>query len=152
MLAEDHDPGRVLLLHSVSHYASRMGRPASKWDNRTFANQGDVSYGTAPLAVWGPTYLHLAPSVYVPSTVAIDTSLAGDPNVTLLGPYGAGDVGAEIICCCKTVYVPAPYVGFLLSADICPVEAWNRLRGAIVNAVAEAACWHIINWLRTAIV
>ena len=26
-LAKDRDPGRVYLLHSVSHYASRMGRP-----------------------------------------------------------------------------------------------------------------------------
>ena len=70
-----------------------MGRHASKWDNRMFANWGDVSYGTVPLAVWDPTYLHLAPSVYVPSAAYIDTYLAGDPNVTLLGPYGAGDAG-----------------------------------------------------------
>ena len=26
-LAADQDPGRISLLHSVSHYASRMGRP-----------------------------------------------------------------------------------------------------------------------------
>ena len=81
---KDRDPGRVLLLHSISHYASRMGRPASQWYNRTFANRGDVSYGTAPLAVWDPTYIHLAPAVYVPSASTIDTSLVGDPNVTLL--------------------------------------------------------------------
>ena len=152
MLYEDHDPGSVSLLHSVSHYASWMGRPDRKWDDRTFANRGDVSYGTAPLAVWDPTYLHLAPAIYVPSAAAIDTSLAGDPNVTLLGPYGAGDTGVEIICCCKTVYVPAPYVGLLLSADRSPVEYWNRFHGAIVDAASEAACRPIIDWLRAAIV
>ena len=76
-LAKDRDPSRVPLLHSISHYASRMGRTASKWDDRTFANRGYVSDGTAPLAVWDPTYLHLAPSVYVPIATAIDTSLAG---------------------------------------------------------------------------
>ena len=151
-LAEDHDPGRVSLIHSVSHYASQMGRPASKWDYRTFANQGDVSYGTAPLAVWDHTYLHLAPAVYVTSAAAIDTFLVGDPNVTLLGPYGAGNAGTEIIHCRKTVYFPTPYVGLLLSADISLVEAWNQLRGAIVDDVAEAACWPIIDWLRAAIV
>ena len=42
-IAEDRDPGRVSLPHSVSHYPSRMGRPASQWDNRTFANRVDVS-------------------------------------------------------------------------------------------------------------
>ena len=68
-----------------------------------FANQGDVSYGTAPLAVWDPTYLHPAPAVYVPRAAAIDTSLPGDPNITLLGPYGAGDAGVNIIRCSKSV-------------------------------------------------
>ena len=129
-----------------------MGRPANKWDDRTLSNRGDVSYSTATLAVWDLTYLHLAPAVYVPSAAAVETYLSGNPNVTLLGPYGAGDAGVKIICCRKTVYVPEPYVGLLLSADLSPVEAWNRLRGATVDPVAEAACWPIIDWLRVAIV
>ena len=45
-LAKDWDPGRILLIHSVSYNASRMGQPSSKWDDGTFANHGDVSYGT----------------------------------------------------------------------------------------------------------
>ena len=96
-IVEDRNPSRVSLLHSVSHYASRMGRPTSKWVDRTFANVGEVSYGTTPLAVWDPTYLHLAPAIYLPISAAIDTSLSGDPNVTLLGPYGAGDAGGRNI-------------------------------------------------------
>ena len=104
-----------------------MGRPASCWDDKTFANQGDVFYSTAPLSVWDPTYLHLAPSVYVPSVTAIDTSLAGNPTINLLVPYRAGDAGAEFIHCRKTVYVPTPYVGLLLSNNLTPLEAWNRL-------------------------
>ena len=63
-----------------------------------------------------PTYLHFALAVYAPRAAAIDTSLSGDANVTLLGTYGAGDAGVEIIRCRKTVYVPAPYVGLLLCA------------------------------------
>ena len=122
-LAEVHDPGRVSLLHSVSHYTSWMGQTASKWDNRTLVNQGDISYGTAPLGVRYPTYLHLALAVYMLSAAAIDTSLSGKPNVTLLGPHDAGDTGVGIICCCKTVYVPPPTVSLLLSADISPVES-----------------------------
>ena len=102
-LTEDQEPGRVLLIHSVSHYVSCMGQTFSKWDDRTFANRGDVSYGTTPLALWDPTYLHLALAVYVPSADTIDTSLAGNSNITLLGPYSAGDTGVEIIRCRKTV-------------------------------------------------
>ena len=107
-LADDREPSRISLIHSVSYYASRMGRPPCKWDEGTFANRGDVSYVTVPLAMWDPTYLHLAPAVYVLSTAAIDTSLSGNTNITFLGPFGAGDAGVEIIRCCKTVYVPAP--------------------------------------------
>ena len=129
-----------------------MGCPARKWDYRTFTKQGDVSYGTVPLAMWDPTYLHLYPALYVPSTAAIDISLAGYPNVTLLGPYGVGDAGAEIIYFRKTVYVPAPYVGLLLSEDLSPVEAWNRLWGEIFNTAAEAVYRCIIDWLHDAIV
>ena len=84
-----------------------MGRPASRWENRTFSNQENVSYSTAPLAVWDITYLHLAPAIYIPSTAAIHTSLDGDPTINLLGPYGVGDAGAEIICCRNTMYIPA---------------------------------------------
>ena len=151
-LSEDRDTGRVSLLHSISHYTSRMVRPASQWDERIFANHVDVSYGTVPLAAWDPTYLHLAPAVYVPSAATIDTSLDGDPNVTLLGPYGAVDVGAKIIHFCKTVYVPVPYVGLLLSDDLTPVEAWNRLRGDIVDPTSKTDCRPIIDWLRATIV
>ena len=91
-----------------------MGRPPCWWDDGTFANRGDVAYGTSPLANWDPTYLHLAPAVHVPSAAAIDASLASDPNLTMLGPYGAGDAGVETTRCRKTVYVPAPYVRLLL--------------------------------------
>ena len=94
-IAKDCDPGCVWLLHFISHYASQMGRPACKWDDRAFLNRGGVSYCTAPLAVWYPTHLHLAPAVYVPSAAAIDTSLAGYPSIILLGPYGAGDMGTK---------------------------------------------------------
>ena len=139
-LAEYWDPVHISLLHSVSYYASWMGQPPFRWDDGTFANRRYVSYGTAPLTLWDPTYLHLAPAVYVPSATAINTSLSGDANVTLLGPYGAGDAGVEIIRCRKTVYVPAPYVGLLLCDDITKVEAWNHLHGEIFGAVAEAAC------------
>ena len=151
-LAEDRDPGRVSLLHSVSNYTRRMVTPPCQWDVGNFANRGDMSYGTAPLANWDPTYLHLSPDVYVPSAAAIDTSLSGDANLTLLGPYGVVDAGAEIIRCCKTVYIPAPYVGLLLGTNLTLIEACNCLRGDIVKATAEDAYRPLIEWICAAIV
>ena len=109
-LVADRDPSRISLLHTVSHYASRMGRPPCCWDGESFANRGDVTFGTAPLAHWYPAYLHLTAAVHVPSAAAIDTAIAGEAGLKMMGPYGAGDAGVESVRCRKTVYVPAPYV------------------------------------------
>ena len=115
------------------------------------SNRGDVTFGTAPLAHWDPAYLHLAAAVHVPSAAMIDAAIVGDAGLKMMGPYGAGDTGVESVCCRKTVYVPAPYVGLLLSGDLTPIEAWQRLRGAIVNAATEDACRPIVDWLRAAL-
>ena len=80
-----------------------------------------MTYGTAPLAQWDPAYLHLASAVHVSSAAMIDAAIAGDTNLKMLGPYAVGDAGVESICCRKTVYVPAPYVGLLFSSDLTPV-------------------------------
>ena len=50
------------------------------------------------------------------------------------------------------MYVPTPYAGLLLGANLTPVEAWNLLWGAIVDTTAEDASWPLIDWLRAAIV
>ena len=39
----------------------------------------------------------------------------------------------------------------MLSCDLTPVEAWQRLRGAIVDVAAEDACRPIVDWLRAAL-
>ena len=121
-LTADRYPGRISLLHTVSHYVSRMGRPPCRWDGESFANQGDVAFGTAPLAHWDPAYLYLAAAVNVPSAAAIDATISGDAGLKMMGPYGAGDAGVESVCCRKTVYVPAPYVDLLLGGYLTPVE------------------------------
>ena len=110
-----------------------------------------MTFRTAPLAQWGPTYLHLTTAVHAPSAARIDAAIAGDADLKMVVPYGAGDAGVESVRCRKTVYVPAPYVGLLLGGDLTPVEAWQRLRGATVDAAAEDACRPIINWLRAAL-
>ena len=82
-----------------------------------------MTFGTAPLAHWDPAYLHLATAVHVPSAAALDAAIAGEAGLKMMGPYGAGYTGVESVCCRKTVYVSAPYVGLLLSGDLTPVEA-----------------------------
>ena len=71
-------------LHTVSHYASRMGRSPCRWDGKSFANRGDVTFGTAPLAHWDPAYLHLAAAVHVPSASTIDAAIAGNAGMKMM--------------------------------------------------------------------
>ena len=91
-----------------------MVRPASKWDDRTFVNQGYTSYGTASLEVCDPTYPHLALAVYVPSAAAVYTSLDGNPNITLLGPYGAGDAGGQNHTLLQDIVCPRHLYGLIV--------------------------------------
>ena len=101
-----------------------MGRPSCRWDGEAFANRGDVTFRTDPLTHWDPGYLHLAAAVHVPSAAMIDAAIAGDADLKMVGPYGAGDAGVQSVRCRKKVYVPTPYVGLLLVGDLTPVEAW----------------------------
>ena len=104
-----------------------MGRPPCLWDDKKFANRGDVTFGTAPLAQWDPAYLRLAPAVHVPSAAMIDAAIVGDANLKMLGHYDAGDAGVESVRCRKTVYVPAPYVGDC-SPQALPCFDWGQIR------------------------
>ena len=61
----------------------QWGGPPCRWENETFVNQGDVSYGTAPLDQWDPAYLHLHPAILVPSAAVIDTAIDGYPDLKL---------------------------------------------------------------------
>ena len=68
-------------------------RPPCCWDDETFANRGDVTYSTAPSAQWDTAYLHLALAIHVPITTVIKAAISEDPDLKMLGPYGAADTG-----------------------------------------------------------
>ena len=87
-----------------------MGRLPCRWDVETFANRGDVTFGTALLAHWDPAYLHLAAAVHVPSAAAIDAAIAGDAGLKMMRPSGAGDAGVESVHCLATAYAFNPCV------------------------------------------
>ena len=76
-IAEDCNPGRLLLLHSVSYCESWVGLTASRWDGKTLTNRGDVSYGTAPWAKCG-----IPPTSTFPQTFTCQAL----PRLTLTSP------------------------------------------------------------------
>ena len=42
------DPRRIVLMQSVSHFVSRLGRPAAKWDSKAFSATGSVRPAQSP--------------------------------------------------------------------------------------------------------
>ena len=83
-------PGRILLLNYVSQFASRMGRPVTKWDLKAFVSTGDMVAGSVYLYNSDPRYLNLLHnSLNVPIHTEIDTTLAETP------PHPTGTYGRQ---------------------------------------------------------
>ena len=115
-----------------------MGLMASLWANGFFASKGDITYGTIACVDWPPASLQqIRATFHVPTDLAIDAELSADPYTNLLGPFYSTDVNMEPLCICKTIYLPAPFVGIFLKQDLTPVEDWTRLCSTIIDGGIE---------------
>ena len=126
-----------------------MGLLESPWDDVSFASKGDIACSTIACVNWLTASLHqIGSTVYFPTDLAIDTTLVADLDANLLGPFTSNDVNVEPLCIYKTICLPAPFIEIFLKWDLTPVEAWTRLRGAIIDGGLEVDCSPIIEWIR----
>lgn len=153
-------PTAFLLLHDnrihvylqIDKFHTRLGLPATAWDDRLFAQKGDLYRNQAVLVEWKSDYFHqLTQQVIVPTPATIDTVLAAQPEVDYLGPYAQGEAGTELIKLRRTCFVPPKYVPMFLGNPLSPKEAWERVRGQIVIDGKEAGCKALVKWLQAAI-
>ena len=101
---------------------------------------------------WLPARLHkIGSTVYFPSDLTIDTTLVSDLDSDLLGTFTSTYANVEPLCIRKTICLPAPFIETFLTWDLTPVEAWTRIRGAIIDGGLELECRTIINWIRFAL-
>ena len=64
----------------------------SPWDDRSFASKGGIFCGTISCAKWTPASLHqIVDIVHISMDLAIDNTLAADPDTNLLGPFFSTD-------------------------------------------------------------
>ena len=128
----------IELLHLVSSYVPRMGLPETPWDKLSFASKGGVTCGSIVCANWQTSSLHhIGSTVHVLIGLDIDASLAFDPYTDLLGLFTATNVDVEALRVSKTIYLPAPFVGFFLERDLTPMETCTHIHSAIMNAGQE---------------
>ena len=81
------DPGRLGLVHSISRYDARIGRPTSPWDYKAFGTQGDVVMGSVSCVCWLPAYMRQTSTVVALTAGAMDSALARDVDAPLTGSH-----------------------------------------------------------------
>ena len=86
------DPGRLGLVHSISRYDARIGRPASPWDEEAFGTRGNVMIGLVSCVRWPPAYMRQTSTVVALTAGAMDSVLAGDVDAPLFSAYAVGDM------------------------------------------------------------
>jgi hypothetical protein len=153
-------PTAFLLMHGgllhiylqADKFHSRLGLPATPWDDLIFAQKGDLHRNQAVMIEWKSDYFHqLNQQLLVPSAATIDTVFAAQPEADLLGPYVPGEAGTELIKVRRTCFVPPRYVPLFLAGPIKPREAWERVRGQIVTDGHAVACHALIKFLQAAL-
>jgi hypothetical protein len=153
-------PTAFLLLHDgllhvylqVDKFYPSLGRPASPWDDKLFAQKGELHRNQAVLVEWKNDYFHqLNQQILVPVPATIDATFAGQPELELLGPYAQGEAGTELIKVRRTCFVPPKYVGMFLGEPLTPKAAWERVRGLIVIDGLEEACRPLVKYLQAAL-
>ena len=145
------DPGRLGLVHSISRYDARISRPASPWDDEAFGTRGDIVMGSVSCVRWLPAYMRQTRTVVALTAGAMYSALAGDVDAPLFGTYAVGDAECEQVKTRYAVYVPPPLVGRLLGREFTACQAWDRVRGAIIDLGIEEECKPLVDWLRVSL-
>ena len=104
------DPGRLGLVHSISWYDARIGRPASPWDDEAFGTRGDVVMGLVSCVRWLPAYMRQTSTVVALTADTMGSALSGDVDAPLFGPYTVGDGEREQVKTRYVVYVTPPWL------------------------------------------
>jgi hypothetical protein len=149
---EIHPNGRVCLFHRLQQYAPQLGNPTA-FNRNGYAFFGDVTNGQSPPSVEWPAnaFYQVGVLVRVSLREVIDQTLAGDPELKLLGPHENDEAGTEVIRVRQSMLVPFRYVRLLLPGSLTPREAWIQLAGAIYNDGKQVACAPLLDWLRVAL-
>ena len=139
----------------VIHRPSTLRAPlSSNAPDQRFAFIGDGRGRQPPqLVAWPDHAFEQTISLNVVGLNAIDTALAADPSLQLLGPFPDDAAGVEAITTRKLMYLPAKYVQLALGKVQTPREAWDCLGGAIRGEPQQIQqdLKPLLDWLKAAL-
>ena len=93
-------------------------------------------------------------SINIISDNAIDTALAADDTLEMMGPFVDTQAGVTTITTRKIMYLPARYVALLIGRVLTPRQAWDELGGAIRSEPTQIQLdlAPLMNWLKAALI
>ena len=148
-----HPDGKLHIYIQLVKFNTRMGCDATPWDEGCYVQKGELIHNQSVLVEWQDAYFHqVANQIRVPTPAVIDTTLAGDINANVLGPFTNADADTELIRVRRTCYIPPKYVPLFLAEPLSPRQAWEQVRGQVIVDGKEADCLPLMDFLRAALV
>jgi len=138
-----HD-GRLHIYLQAVKFHLRMGLPVTPWDDLIFAQKGDLHCNQAVIIKWKVGYFcQLNQQLLVPTAMTIETTLAAQPKLELLGPYAQAEGDTGLIKVHQTSYMSPHYVSLFLAEPLTPWAAWEWDQGKIAKIafMLLLRCW-----------
>jgi hypothetical protein len=149
---------RVKTFLNLARFYTFPGAPASGWDGRLFAQQGDIISGAGGfvhfnLVEWPQDSFNLTntvPALMIGEVTAAVAAL-GDAE-DILDPPNPAAATTEEIRTRRAIPLGAQIASLTLGRELTPQEFWSQVCVHILNTpVLNAACQHVVNWGRAAI-
>jgi hypothetical protein len=146
--------GMIYGIHSLSKFATRLGQPATLWDDRIFGSVGEVVANQNPITVELPTTafsrLNQGNQFRVGHAQRMAAMFGADPALELLGEFTNFDAGTELVESRNLVPIPHRYMRYFVSGPLTPRLAWEIVGADIANNNDQVACAPLLNFIRLA--
>jgi hypothetical protein len=105
--------GMIYAIHTVAKFTTRLGQPATQWDDRIFGSIGEVVAHQNPITVELPANAftrHNGGNLFrVGHPLRMAAMFGADPNLELLGEFTNFDAGTELVQSRNMVPIPHRY-------------------------------------------
>jgi hypothetical protein len=152
-----HNPahqGMIYALHTVAKFATRLGQPATQWDNRIFGSINEVVGNQNPTTIELPADAFSRQNggnLYRVGQQQLMSAMFGaDPTLELLGEFANFDAGTELVGSRNMVPIPHRYMRHFIAGPLTPRQAWEIVGHDIVSHNDQAACAPLLDFLRLA--
>jgi hypothetical protein len=144
----------IYALHTVVKFATRLGQPATQWDNCIFGSINEAVRNQNPTTIELPADAFSRQNggnLYrVGQQQRMAAMFGADPTLELLGEFANFDAGTELVGSRNMVPIPHRYMRHFIAGPLTPRQAWEIVGHNIVSHNDQAACAPLLDFLRLA--